>query len=259
MELIGHVTSSYASSVLGFPIALALIAGGRARMGQTLYVPMPGGDHRGRSHLAGLLRSNGRADQWVNSRCAVPPPSPATDWLKALPPATRLVLHGDAQARAVGRSVWGVGFSEAACRATVAGTRATLWLGPDEYLLLDFAARRASARIEPQTTVASALERALAEVPHALVDISHRQFALEISGPHAGPILNGACPLDLDLQRVSDRHVHAHRVRQGRHGAVAHAGGCVPRRGVALVRRLCHRPARRDRAGILRGGPTNLP
>jgi sarcosine oxidase subunit alpha len=44
MELIGHVTSSYASSVLGFPIALALVAGGRARMGQRLYVPMPGGD-----------------------------------------------------------------------------------------------------------------------------------------------------------------------------------------------------------------------
>ena len=39
MELIGHVTSSYASSVLGYPIALALIAGGRARLGQTLYVP----------------------------------------------------------------------------------------------------------------------------------------------------------------------------------------------------------------------------
>jgi sarcosine oxidase subunit alpha len=44
MELIGHVTSSYASSVLGYPIALALVAGGRARMGQTLYVPMPDGD-----------------------------------------------------------------------------------------------------------------------------------------------------------------------------------------------------------------------
>src|ERR1700719_3104053 len=44
MALIGHVTSSYASSVLGYPIALALVAGGRARMGQTLYIPMPGGD-----------------------------------------------------------------------------------------------------------------------------------------------------------------------------------------------------------------------
>jgi sarcosine oxidase subunit alpha len=44
MKLLGHVTSSYFSSALGYPIALALIAGGRARLGQTLYVPMPGGD-----------------------------------------------------------------------------------------------------------------------------------------------------------------------------------------------------------------------
>jgi sarcosine oxidase subunit alpha len=44
MELIGHVTSSYASSVLGRSIALAVVAGGRGRLGQTLYVPMPGGD-----------------------------------------------------------------------------------------------------------------------------------------------------------------------------------------------------------------------
>ena len=44
MKLIGHVTSSYASSVLGHSIALAVIAGGRARLGKTLYVPMPGGD-----------------------------------------------------------------------------------------------------------------------------------------------------------------------------------------------------------------------
>ncbi len=44
MHLIGHVSSSYHSAVLGHPIALALVAGGRARMGQTLYVPMPAGD-----------------------------------------------------------------------------------------------------------------------------------------------------------------------------------------------------------------------
>ena len=44
MKLIGHVTSSYASSVLGHAIAMAVIAGGRARLGQTLFVPMPAGD-----------------------------------------------------------------------------------------------------------------------------------------------------------------------------------------------------------------------
>jgi sarcosine oxidase subunit alpha len=41
---IGHVTSSYRSAALGRSIALAMISGGRARMGQTLYVSMPGGD-----------------------------------------------------------------------------------------------------------------------------------------------------------------------------------------------------------------------
>jgi sarcosine oxidase, subunit alpha len=41
---IGHVTSSYSSAVLKRSIALAMVSGGRARMGQTLYVSMPGGD-----------------------------------------------------------------------------------------------------------------------------------------------------------------------------------------------------------------------
>jgi len=41
---IGHVTSSYHSAALGRSIALAMLSGGRARMGQTLYVSMPGGD-----------------------------------------------------------------------------------------------------------------------------------------------------------------------------------------------------------------------
>jgi sarcosine oxidase subunit alpha len=44
MRLIGHVSSSYPSAALGRSIALALVAGGRARIGQTLYVPMPGRD-----------------------------------------------------------------------------------------------------------------------------------------------------------------------------------------------------------------------
>ncbi|HEV2272476.1 MAG TPA: sarcosine oxidase subunit alpha family protein [Steroidobacteraceae bacterium] len=41
---IGHVTSSYYSASLGRSIALALLSGGRARLGETLYVAMPGGD-----------------------------------------------------------------------------------------------------------------------------------------------------------------------------------------------------------------------
>jgi len=44
MTMLGHVTSSYFSAVQGHSIALALISGGRARLGETLYVPMPGRD-----------------------------------------------------------------------------------------------------------------------------------------------------------------------------------------------------------------------
>jgi len=41
---LGHVTSSYESAVLGRTFALAVVAAGRSRIGETLYVPMPGGD-----------------------------------------------------------------------------------------------------------------------------------------------------------------------------------------------------------------------
>jgi sarcosine oxidase, subunit alpha len=40
---IGHVTSCYHSASLGRPIALALLEGGHARIGNTVHVPLPGG------------------------------------------------------------------------------------------------------------------------------------------------------------------------------------------------------------------------
>jgi sarcosine oxidase subunit alpha len=41
MKMIGHVTSCYDSAALDRPIALALIAGGRARLGETVTIPLP--------------------------------------------------------------------------------------------------------------------------------------------------------------------------------------------------------------------------
>jgi len=41
MTMLGHVTSSYWSETLGRSIALALVAGGHGREGETLHVPMP--------------------------------------------------------------------------------------------------------------------------------------------------------------------------------------------------------------------------
>jgi sarcosine oxidase subunit gamma len=125
-----------------------------------------------------------------------PPTTPATQWMKAMPPAMRFILHGDAAVRAAAASVWGVAFAEQPCRATLQGERATLWLGPDEYLLI-------GADEASEVATVDALARALGDMPHALVNVSHRQFALEVSGPHAATILSGACPLDLDLGEFS--------------------------------------------------------
>ena len=131
------------------------------------------------------------------------PAVPSLEWLTGLPPATRFAFHGGAAARAAIHAVWGVAFSEEACRANAHSDRATLWMGPDEYLLLDLGtfepAGGPSASGPSASTLFDTLEGAMADVPHALVDISHRQFAFEVGGPHAATILSGACPLDLDL------------------------------------------------------------
>jgi sarcosine oxidase subunit gamma len=111
-------------------------------------------------------------------------------WMRITEPASRLILQCDREARAAAGAVWGVSSPEEPCRAQQIGNRAVLWLGPDEHLL--WQASRTALPVED-------LERALAPYPHSLVDVSHRQAGLEISGPHAADILAGACPLDLDL------------------------------------------------------------
>jgi sarcosine oxidase subunit gamma len=128
----------------------------------------------------------------VESAARSVPEVPAHTWLRATPPGLRLIFQGDAAARSAAAAAWGVAFSEEPCRAVVGDGRATLWLGPDEFLLL-------AADPDSGATAAAALEQALGATPHALVDVSHRQFAVELFGPHAVTILNGACPLDLDL------------------------------------------------------------
>jgi sarcosine oxidase, subunit gamma len=113
-------------------------------------------------------------------------------WMRVKDPASRLILQCDAQARVAAGAIWGVPFSEEPCRAHLVGERATLWLGPEEHLMWQ-ASRDVALPIQE-------LEQALAPYPHSLVDVSHRQVALEVFGSHAATILAGACPLDLDLR-----------------------------------------------------------
>ena len=42
VPMLGHVTSSYRSAELGRTFALALVKGGKSRIGETLHVPVDG-------------------------------------------------------------------------------------------------------------------------------------------------------------------------------------------------------------------------
>ena len=119
-----------------------------------------------------------------------PPPIVSSPLLRPLPPACRFNLRGSAEVIAAASSALSLPFSDTACRAVVKGDSAALWLGPDERLLLGPQARA--------DEIATLLGDALRGRSHSLVDISHRQIAIEISGPHAAAALNSGCPLDLD-------------------------------------------------------------
>jgi sarcosine oxidase subunit gamma len=78
----------------------------------------------------------------------------------------------------------------AACRAATRGAWSALWLGPDEQLLVG--PDLAHEQLAPRLAVA------LAGIPHSIVDVSHRQAAIELSGPGATQLLAMGCPLDFD-------------------------------------------------------------
>lgn len=87
-----------------------------------------------------------------------------------VPPAWRFILRGNGAA---------LGLPQEPCRSE--GDWA-LWLGPDEWLLLDPG------------------ERVRAADDCFLVDVSHRQVGLELHGADAAVLLNGAVALDLSEQ-----------------------------------------------------------
>ena len=104
-------------------------------------------------------------------------------------PAARFVFQGGPAAREAAGRGFGVALPTVACRAEVAGERAALWLGPDEWLLI--------APPGEVDAVFAAIENALVGQAHSLVDISHRQVALSVTGPEARDLLASGCPLDL--------------------------------------------------------------
>ncbi len=105
------------------------------------------------------------------------------------PFAARWILRGGPDVSAPAGAAFGATPPLEPLRAAAAGARAALWLGPDEWLLL---------AEDDEPSLGGAVEAALAGVAHSLVDVSHRQCAIELSGPGAARLLNAGVPLDLD-------------------------------------------------------------
>ena len=107
------------------------------------------------------------------------------------PPAARFILRGGEGVRVACGMVFG---AEPPLRPGSAGEgeRAALWLGPDEWLLI--------AGSPDAGAIAELLESVLEGTAHSLVDVSHRQIGLIVSGPAAARVINAGCPLDLGLE-----------------------------------------------------------
>ncbi|POX37787.1 sarcosine oxidase subunit gamma [Streptomyces sp. Ru73] len=129
------------------------------------------------AHLADRLR-----DATVTGPRAVA----VTEW----PCATMLSLRVAPDSAAAARIEKCLGAAlPARCGQTApAGPRTTLWLGPDEWLVI------APPGAAPLT---AELTEALAGEPGSVVDVSANRTVLELCGPAARGVLDKGCPLDL--------------------------------------------------------------
>ena len=115
---------------------------------------------------------------------------PAISILKAAP-LGRLSFRGREAARGAASKALGFDLPPQPLTAAESADKAALWLGPDEWLLL--------APEDGAEALETAMREAIGDAPHALVDISHRQEALIVTGDRAAWLLNSGIPIDLDL------------------------------------------------------------
>ena len=124
----------------------------------------------------------------MDDAATLPAPVAAT----ILPPAARLAVRASAEAARIIGNAFGLALPTMACRAATNGTRSALWLGPDEWLL-----------ILPDGDLPALVDwiaEALGEMPASLVDVSDRNFAIEVNGAKAAEAINAFNPLDLSLE-----------------------------------------------------------
>ncbi|MEL6373751.1 MAG: sarcosine oxidase subunit gamma family protein [Pseudomonadota bacterium] len=103
---------------------------------------------------------------------------------------SRFSFRGDSDAARACGDAFGPALAREVCTATRIDERTALALGPDEWLLL--------APLDKGPVLATKIKAALGSSPHSLVDVSHRQVALSVTGRDAALLLRAFCLLDLD-------------------------------------------------------------
>lgn len=111
--------------------------------------------------------------------------------IKALPYVAQMNLRGDTADAAFHEGVQrALGLSLPEANRYTGGTEcSTLWLGPDEWLVVADDARREA--------LLASLEENLKDVHHAAVDVSSNRTVIELSGTDARLMLAKGCPLAL--------------------------------------------------------------
>lgn len=100
---------------------------------------------------------------------------------------TRLNLRAPEASQSALTKALGLTLPKKPKQSTEKKGRHALWLGPDEWLILD----------EAEADLMAAAGKAKAF--HAATDISHRNVAFDVKGPQAVDCLGSGCPHDLRL------------------------------------------------------------
>lgn len=107
--------------------------------------------------------------------------------LEPAAPAGRISLRAKAEDVSALSGSLGLDLPTRPKTSTSANGRTALWLGPDEWLVID----------ESESGLMTAA--ANSGVLHSATDVSHRNTAILISGPGAEAAINTGCPQDLSL------------------------------------------------------------
>jgi len=205
----GHITSSYFSPMLKRGFALGLVERGGERFGETLYASWGKGPvKRVTITETDFLKDAPRPEPQPVDEAAPAPDAPSAPYTRgplahrsaisggggsaALTPlggGPRLILRGDAGEIAPKLTGAGVALPETACTMASGEKGRTLWLGPDEWMILPEHGRGVEA--------AEALRAVLSGSHHQLVDVSDYYTEIGVSGSRARDLLGKVTTLDM--------------------------------------------------------------